>query len=336
MRFTKYKLHNNFTINKKSFLSEAAVNMSIFFTTQKIKKTFSSVATQKSSLLLNKNLLLDTNLQEKFVNLIMKNGKKSKAYTIFYQSLKLLYIKNVFFAFKSALFTDKIDNLFKSHFSIFKLPAGLINYKKIILVKLNSAPTMQIALPIASFDKNKQSLFLSSNSTRLPFCVAKQEKKNPIELLCPLLCNAKNQKNINLLKYKVITKSFYVDTYLAWQNNGQEKKFIKIRQSQFAEKLLLQAIENVQPSVEVRSVKVSGRTYQVPAIVSKKRQQVLAIKWIIDLAKKKQKNSNINFSECLALELFEALKKSGKAKQKRDLLHQLAESNRAYMRFKWW
>lgn len=319
MRFTKYKLHNNFTINKKSFLK---VNISAFFTTQKMEKTFSSVATQKPSLLLNKNLLLDENLQEKFVNLIMKNGKKSKAYTIFYQALKSLYIKNVFFSPKSASFTGKINNLFKSDFSIFKLPAGLINYKKIILVKLNSAPTLQIASPVASFDKNKQSLFLSSKSTTLPFCVAKQGERN--------------QKNINLLKYKVVTKPCYVDTYLAWQNNGQEKKFIKIRQSQFAEKLLLQAIENVQPSVEVKSVKVSGRTYQVPAIVSKKRQQVLAIKWIIDLARKKQKNSNINFSECLALELFEALKKSGKAKQKRDLLHQLAESNRAYMRFKWW
>jgi len=104
----------------------------------------------------------------------------------------------------------------------------------------------------------------------------------------------------------------------------------------FIKLLFLQAIENVQPNVEVRNVKISGRKYQVPYIIHRKRQQFLAMRWIIDSAKKRKNASNMFFSECLALELFEALKKSGKVKQKRDMIHQQAESNRAYIRFKWW
>jgi ribosomal protein S7 len=104
----------------------------------------------------------------------------------------------------------------------------------------------------------------------------------------------------------------------------------------FIKLLFLQAIENVQPNVEVRNVKISGRKYQVPCIIHRKRQQFLAMRWIIDSAKKRKKTSNMFFSECLALELFDALKKSGKVKQKRDIIHQQAESNRAYIRFKWW
>lgn len=104
----------------------------------------------------------------------------------------------------------------------------------------------------------------------------------------------------------------------------------------FIKLIFLQAIENVQPNVEVRNVKISGRKYQVPCIIHRKRQQFLAMRWIIDSARKRKKASNIFFSECLALELFDALKKSGKVKQKRDMIHQQAESNRAYIRFKWW
>ena len=104
----------------------------------------------------------------------------------------------------------------------------------------------------------------------------------------------------------------------------------------FIKLLFLQAIENVQPNVEVRNVRISGRKYQVPYIIHRKRQQFLAMRWIIDSAKKRKKASNMFFSECLALELFDALKKSGKVKQKRDMIHQQAESNRAYIRFRWW
>jgi small subunit ribosomal protein S7 len=181
----------------------------------------------KTKSLLNVNPLLNANnnssvigLPEKFINLLMKHGKKGTAYTILYQALSLVYVKN-------------------------------------------------LSLNIKNPDLNG---FIKKNADK----------------------------------------------------------------SMFMKKILLQAIENIQPSVEIRNVKVSGRTYQVPSIIYRKRQQILAIRWIIDFAKERKKKSSNSFSECLALELFEALKNSGKVKQKKDRLHQQAESNRAYMRYKWW
>jgi small subunit ribosomal protein S7 len=99
---------------------------------------------------------------------------------------------------------------------------------------------------------------------------------------------------------------------------------------------LSKAVENVTPSLEVRKVRVSGTTYLVPAILSKKRQQTIAIRWLIESARNKQKKSNGGFSECLADEIFDAYKKQGQARQKRDELHRLAEANRAYIRYRWW
>ena len=99
---------------------------------------------------------------------------------------------------------------------------------------------------------------------------------------------------------------------------------------------LSQAVDNVTPCLEVRKVRVSGTTYLVPAILSKKRQQTTAIRWLIDSARKKQNNSNFCFSECLVDEIFDAYKKQGHVRQKRDELHRIAEANRAYIRYRWW
>lgn len=110
----------------------------------------------------------------------------------------------------------------------------------------------------------------------------------------------------------------------------------RVKDTMFARNLIFEAIENVKPSVEVRKVRKGGITYQVPAIIPRKRQEALAIRWIIDAAKNRKKKSKIKFAECLALELTEASKKFGKPRQKRDELHKLAESNRAYIRFRWW
>ena len=110
----------------------------------------------------------------------------------------------------------------------------------------------------------------------------------------------------------------------------------QIKSAMFARNLIREAIENVKPSVEVRKVRKGGITYQVPAMIPQKRQETLAIRWIIDAAKNRKRHSKTRFAECLALELTEASKKFGKPRQKRDELHKLAESNRAYIRFRWW
>ncbi len=99
---------------------------------------------------------------------------------------------------------------------------------------------------------------------------------------------------------------------------------------------VLKAIENVKPSLEVKKVRVAGSTYLVPAILPKKKQETLAMRWIIDAARKRKKNSQLSFSQCLAEEIYEASKRQGYAYQKRDELHRLAEVNRAYIRYRWW
>lgn len=100
--------------------------------------------------------------------------------------------------------------------------------------------------------------------------------------------------------------------------------------------LISQAIENVTPNLEVRKVRVAGSTYLVPAILPKKKQETLALKWLIESTKKRQKNSKLNFAHCLADELLDASRKLGQTRQKRDELHRLALQNRAYIRYRWW
>ena len=96
------------------------------------------------------------------------------------------------------------------------------------------------------------------------------------------------------------------------------------------------AILNCMPSLEVRKVRVAGTTYLVPAMIPKKKQEALAMRWIIEAAKKKKKTSKLTFAQCLAEEIFDAFLKQGYARTKRNELHRLAEANRAYIRYRWW
>ena len=161
------------------------------------------------------------------------------------------------------------------------------------------------------------------------------------------LAEAKAEKFMNLLMIDGKKTKAYNIFYKSLRFI-ENKKFINLLESStnradstpqttiLARNLIFKAIENIKPSVEVRKVRKGGITYQVPALISEKRQETLAIRWIIDAAKHRKKNSKLTFAECLALELIEASKKLGKPRQKRDELHKLAESNRAYIRFRWW
>ena len=163
----------------------------------------------------------------KFINLLMKNGDKLKAYSIFYNCLKIFY-----FNFNNDVKTKKLNNSYQSS----------------------------------------------------------------------------NMNNEN----KLIYNFSLID----------------------AKKLLFKSLDLIKPSVDVKTVKVSGRTYLVPNIISKNKQQKLAIRWIIEAARKRK--TKLSFSEKLASELLETFHKSGKAIEKRNNMHKLAESNRASLRFKWW
>jgi len=92
------------------------------------------------------------------------------------------------------------------------------------------------------------------------------------------------------------------------------------------------AVNNVKPMVEVRSKRVGGATLQVPHEVRKNRQQSLAIRWMIEAARKKKGKP---MAKRLAEELFDAYKKQGNAYTVRENTHKMAEANKAFAHFAW-
>ena len=94
--------------------------------------------------------------------------------------------------------------------------------------------------------------------------------------------------------------------------------------------IFTKAIENVKPSVEVRSKRVGGANYQVPREVKKARQQSLAIRWLIDNARKKKgKRMAVRLSE----ELVDAFQGTGASVAWKEQVHKMAEANKAYAHY---
>ena len=97
-------------------------------------------------------------------------------------------------------------------------------------------------------------------------------------------------------------------------------------------KVLMTALENVRPMLEVRSRRVGGQNLQVPVEVGPKRAQSLSIRWLIEAARSvKGKPSE----ERLAAEIIAAYKREGTAVTKRDNVHKMAEANKAFAHFAW-
>ena len=100
--------------------------------------------------------------------------------------------------------------------------------------------------------------------------------------------------------------------------------------------VLLKGIQRVQPTLEVRRVRKGRNTFQVPSVVKQKRGEKVGIKWIIDSAKSKKRKKNKLFSLSLANQLVQSFDRLGEARSKRNELLKLAESNRPFLRFRWW
>ena len=92
------------------------------------------------------------------------------------------------------------------------------------------------------------------------------------------------------------------------------------------------ALDNVMPSIEVRSRRVGGATYQVPVEVRPDRRRALAIRWLVNAARKRGENT---MTEKLAAELLDASNNRGTAVKKREDTHKMAEANRAFSHYRW-
>jgi small subunit ribosomal protein S7 len=93
-----------------------------------------------------------------------------------------------------------------------------------------------------------------------------------------------------------------------------------------------QALENVMPTIEVRSRRVGGATYQVPVEVRTVRRQALGIRWLITAARARNEKT---MTERLSAELLDASNNRGNAVKKREDVHKMAEANRAFSHYRW-
>ncbi len=97
-------------------------------------------------------------------------------------------------------------------------------------------------------------------------------------------------------------------------------------------RLFHEAMENVKPAIEVRSRRVGGATYQVPVEVRPERRQALAIRWLIEAARKRGENT---MEDRLSAELLDAANNRGTAVKKREDTHRMAEANKAFSHYRW-
>ncbi len=96
--------------------------------------------------------------------------------------------------------------------------------------------------------------------------------------------------------------------------------------------VFLKAIENVKPTVEVKSRRVGGSTYQVPVEVKDNRREALAMRWIIQAARSR---SGKSMSQKLSAELLDAYNGTGTAFKKKEDTHRMAEANKAFAHYRW-
>lgn len=96
--------------------------------------------------------------------------------------------------------------------------------------------------------------------------------------------------------------------------------------------LLTKALDNVRPAVEVKSRRVGGATYQVPVEVRAERRTTLAMRWLVEAARKRSEKS---MERRLAGELMDAVENKGSAVKKREDTHKMADANKAFAHYRW-
>ena len=140
-------------------------------------------------------------------------------------------------------------------------------------------------------------------------------------------------------KYKdVVVTKFINSMQLHGKKSTAEKIFygaldlVQERASEDGLGVFKKALENVMPSVEVRSRRVGGATYQVPVEVRNERQMALAIRWIIAQSRSRGEKT---MRDRLAGEFLDAANNRGAAVKKREDTHRMAEANKAFAHYRW-
>jgi small subunit ribosomal protein S7 len=95
---------------------------------------------------------------------------------------------------------------------------------------------------------------------------------------------------------------------------------------------LKRAVDNIRPQMEVRTRRVGGTSYQVPVEVRPRRAQTLSVRWLVEFARKRRENT---MTERLANEILDAANRTGSAVKRREDIHKMAESNKAFAHYRW-
>ncbi len=112
-------------------------------------------------------------------------------------------------------------------------------------------------------------------------------------------------------------------------------ELIKERTNDDPMKVFNQALENIKPTMEVRSRRVGGAAYQVPQVVRGIRRESLGIRWLVAAANSKSNTEFHTYAEKLATELIDASKGEGVSVKKRQEVERVAEANKAFSHFRW-
>ncbi len=108
--------------------------------------------------------------------------------------------------------------------------------------------------------------------------------------------------------------------------------YIKEKSHEDPLEVLIRAIDNMKPKVEVKSRRVGGATYQVPVEVSDERQLALSFRWLIQFSKARK---GLSMQRALGIELLDAFNNQGNVIKKRDDTHKMAQANKAFAHYKW-
>jgi len=139
-------------------------------------------------------------------------------------------------------------------------------------------------------------------------------------------------------KFNSVVLAKFVNTLMKDGKKSTAEKIVYNALDQISAKkgadmeVLSDALANVRPSVEVKSRRVGGATYQVPVEVRSSRQDALAMRWLVEAARKRGEKT---MADKLAGELMDASEKRGSAVKKREDTHKMAEANKAFAHFRW-
>jgi small subunit ribosomal protein S7 len=153
----------------------------------------------------------------------------------------------------------------------------------------------------------------------------KRTQPKKITVLDPKFKSAVIPKLINSIMYdgkKVVAEKIIYEAIEKIKSKTKEEPI----------NIFNEAINNIRPTVEVRSRRVGGATYQVPVEVKSKRSQALAIRWLV-AASRKRKDKQM--SDKIFNEIYDAYEKKGLAVKKKEDVHKMAESNKAFAHFRW-